>query len=84
VREKPSLWCLGFRSGTGGGSTLRGDGAREDARLEATIALAKSLPVLRGVIRRGCSMLYCAGMDLSDCDETDMLAGEVKFREGAL
>jgi hypothetical protein len=55
----------------GGGSSLRGDGAREDARLEATIALAKSLPVLRGVIRLGWSMLYCAGIDLADCDDTD-------------
>lgn len=40
--------------GTEGGSFV-GEAAREEARLDATMALARESPDLRGVIRRGCS-----------------------------
>jgi hypothetical protein len=37
------------------GGILVGEGAREEARLEATMALARESPDLSGVMRRGCS-----------------------------
>ncbi|KAH0445713.1 hypothetical protein KCU90_g156, partial [Aureobasidium melanogenum] len=53
VRAK-SFVCDERRPGSEGGSTV-GEGARDEARDEATMALAKESPDLRGVMRRGWS-----------------------------
>lgn len=59
-------WCVGLGGGAG---SLVGEGARVDARLDATIALAREStavwesPVLRGVRRRGWSWLKAAVME---------------------
>ena len=54
VRENENVWwCFSRRGGGGGGSSFLGDGAREEARLPATIALASWSPVIFGVMVRG-------------------------------
>lgn len=58
MREK-MLWEawemeLDLRRIAWAGGNFAGEGAREDARLEATMALARESPLVRGVTRRGC------------------------------
>ena len=71
VREKAKVWCLLRLLGGGGGSGERceGEGPREDARDEATMALARwSEVMLEGLVRGG-SWLFWAGRDLIDAEE---------------
>ena len=64
VREKANVWPLCRLVGIGGGSScFRGEPAREEAKLDATMALASSSPVVRGVMRRGCIWRYAAAID---------------------
>lgn len=70
-------WDLGLRFGTNGGASRRiGDAAREEARLEATRALARSSPVVKGVILRGYAWLNWAGIVRNDWEEEIDMASE--------
>lgn len=64
-------WCFRLRVGTGGGCDLCGVGARLEAKLDATRALASWSPVVRPVVLRGYACLNRAWIDFTDC-ELDM------------